>query len=152
MLDVIKRFFENNLIPDSSTGPGGTEQAIRLAVAALLVEVAESDYEESQAERQVLLDAIRLRFGLDGQRSRELVRLAAAEHAESTDYFQFTSLINDHYEPRQKIKLVEDLWRVAFADGQLDKYEEHVIRRLADLLHVSHKDFIAAKHRIKKNG
>jgi uncharacterized tellurite resistance protein B-like protein len=152
MLDVIKRFFEHNLIPDSSTVTGDPQQAIRLAVAALLVEVAESDYEKSPRERETLLETIRDRFGLDARSSSELIRLAEAEHAESTDYFQFTSLINDHYHPNQKLRIVEDLWRVAFADGQLHNYEEHVIRRLADLIHVSHKDFIAAKHRVIESG
>ena len=99
-----------------------------------------------------MLDAIQFRFGLDAQRSQELLKLAETEHTESTDYFQFTRLINDHYDAKQKIELVEDLWRVAFSDGELDKYEEHVIRRLADLIHVSHKDFIAAKHRTKGRG
>lgn len=151
MLDFIKRFFEENLVPDSPLGQDDPEQSIRLAVAALLVEVAASDFKASPQEKEALTNAVHLRFGLDEHRSQELIKLAKREHAESTDYFQFTRLINDHYDPIQKVGLVEDLWRVAFADGVLDKYEEHVIRRLSDLIHVSHKDFIAAKYRVSES-
>jgi uncharacterized tellurite resistance protein B-like protein len=122
-----------------------------MAVAALLVEVAESDYHHTAPERAVLLQVIHNHFGLDAKRAIALVKLAEAEHADATDYFQFTNLINRHYNPQQKIQVIEELWRVAYADKKLDKIEEHVIRRLADLIHVSHKDFIAAKHRIAKS-
>jgi uncharacterized tellurite resistance protein B-like protein len=148
MLDAIKRFFENNLATGSLQESDDAEHATRLAVAALLIEVVQADYKESSRERKSLLHAIHHQFGLDAKEANALIKLAESEHAESTDYFQFTSLINQHHSPQRKIKIVEDLWRVAFADGELHKYEEHVIRRLADLIHVSHKDFIAAKHRI----
>ena len=91
---------------------------------------------------------MRHHFGLEPAEAEELIGLAEAEHADSTDYFQFTRLINDHYDYARKIRVVEALWRVAFADQELHKYEEHVIRRLAELLYVSHKDFINAKHRV----
>jgi len=149
MIEVIKQFFEDHLVPGSSAAADDPEQATRLAVAALLIEVAAADYKASSQERAALLQAVQQRFGLDAEASHELLELAETEHDESTDYFQFTSLINDQYQPRQKIRLVEDLWRIAFADGSLDKYEEHVIRRLAELLHVSHRDFIATKHRVR---
>ena len=98
-----------------------------------------------------MLKSVGKHFGLSEREAKALIELAATEHAESIDYFQFTSLINQYYNPLQKIKIVEELWRVAYADNELHKYEEHVIRRLADLIHVSHKDFIAAKHRIIKS-
>ncbi|MEJ2426718.1 MAG: TerB family tellurite resistance protein, partial [Candidatus Thiodiazotropha sp.] len=75
--------------------------------------------------------------------------LGEREHAASTDYFQFTSLINKHYSAEQKVWLIEALWRVAFADQKLHQYEEHVIRRLSELLYVPHSDFIAAKLRVQ---
>ena len=118
----------------------------------MLVEIAVSDFEPVAAEQQAILRIVQKGFGLSEQEANTLISLAEAEHHTSTDYFQFTRLINTHYTPAQKVELVESLWHVAFADGVLHKYEEHVIRRLSDLLHVSHRDFIAAKHRVMASG
>ncbi|KRT56225.1 tellurite resistance TerB family protein [endosymbiont of Ridgeia piscesae] len=148
MLDTIKRFFDTHLAPGSQETAQDPQHALRLAVAALLLEVAESDYRQHEEEKRALLDAVTNHFGLDTKEADQLVTLARSEQAASTDYFQFTRLINQHYSPTQKIALIEELWQVAFADDELHKYEEHLIRRLADLIHVAHGDFIAAKHRV----
>ena len=79
-----------------------------------------------------------------------MIGLSHSEKHEATDYYAFTSLLNAHYTQQQKIKLVEDLWQLAYADNELDKYEEHLLRRLADLLHVPHHDFIRTKHKVLK--
>jgi uncharacterized tellurite resistance protein B-like protein len=84
-------------------------------------------------------------FGLSGDEAVELLELAEEERSESTDYYQFTSLINDNYTPEQKIRLVELLWRIAYANESLHLYEEHLVRKIADLLHVPHSAFIASK-------
>jgi uncharacterized tellurite resistance protein B-like protein len=72
---------------------------------------------------------------------------AAEEAKQATDYFQFTSLINKHFSQEQKIEVVENLWQVAFADGHLDAHEQHFMRKIADLLYISHADYVAAKQR-----
>ena len=148
MLKSIKEYFDTYLLPDAAGSTRDPDAQIRMAVAVLLIEIAEADFEQAPEERSAVLEAIERQFQLDRQAAQTLMRLAEREHAESTDYFQFTSLINRHYSPEQKIKVIESLWRVAFADQQLHHYEEHVIRRLAELIYVSHKDFIAAKHRV----
>jgi uncharacterized tellurite resistance protein B-like protein len=79
----------------------------------------------------------------------ELLEMAEAERVESTDYFQFTSLINGAYAPEQKIELVALLWRVAYANEALHSHEEYLVRKVADLLYVPHGAFIAAKHRAR---
>lgn len=149
MLKGIRDFFEAHMAATDVDGAGETEQALRLAVAVLLIEVAESDYQDHPDEQQMLLHSVRTSFGLDGDEADELIKLAREEHASSTDYFQFTRLINSHFSQQRKIGLLECLWRVAFADNQLHHYEEHVIRRLAELIHLPHSDFIAAKLRVK---
>ncbi|MCU7916785.1 MAG: TerB family tellurite resistance protein [Candidatus Thiodiazotropha sp. (ex Epidulcina cf. delphinae)] len=151
MLKAIKDYFDTYLSPDSGQEAQQQEQAVKLAVAVLLVEIAESDFEHAAEEKAVILQAIQRQFGLDRAAAERLMLLARQEHAESTDYFQFTRLINEHYSPEQKIKVIEALWQVAFADNRLHRYEEHVIRRLAELIYVSHNDFIAAKHRVKNS-
>ncbi|MCM8856371.1 MAG: TerB family tellurite resistance protein [Candidatus Thiodiazotropha sp.] len=148
MIKAIKDYFDTYLTPDSDEESHQLEQSIRLAVAVLLIEIAESDFEEVPEERSVILQSIQRQFDLNRASAEQLMSLAKEEHTESTDYFQFTRLINEHYTEAQKIKVVEALWQVAFADQQLHRYEEHVIRRLAELIYVPHNDFIAAKHRV----
>jgi len=79
-----------------------------------------------------------------------LLQLAEEEIWKATGYYEFTSLINKGFTYEQKVKVIEHLWEVAFADAELDKYEEHMVRKIADLIHVEHKDFIDAKLRVKK--
>ncbi len=152
MLDSIKSFFESNFIAGSASSRG--ESAIdnpQLALAALMIEVAEADYEDAPEEQTAILNIVKASFDLKDNNAEELIQLAKAEHSKSTDYFQFTRLINDHYSAQQKIDLIENLWQIAFSDQTLDKYEEHVIRRISDLLYVSHSDFMATKLRVQGN-
>ncbi|MEJ2454576.1 MAG: TerB family tellurite resistance protein [Candidatus Thiodiazotropha sp.] len=147
MFNKLQNFFNTYLSPDHAGGTDDTAQRMRLAVAALLFEIAFSDFDSVKSERQMILQIVAKAFMLSPEEAETLLTLAESEHQASTDYFQFTRLINQHYTAQQKVDLVESLWHVAFADGELHRYEEHVIRRLADLLYVSHTDFIAAKHR-----
>jgi uncharacterized tellurite resistance protein B-like protein len=151
MFKSIFDYFATHLMPDSAASPAELEQQLNISVAALLFEIAASDFEQAPDEKAEILSAIEQHFHLGEQAARELMRLGEREHAESTDYFQFTSLINKHYSAEQKVRLIESLWRVAFADQKLHQYEEHVIRRLSELLYVPHSDFIAAKLRILKS-
>jgi len=149
MLPKIKQFFESHFIADNKTISAEEQQhSMQLAIAALLIEVAESDFEHSDKEHDALLEVVSNTFDLKENKSETLIQLAKEAHQNSTDYFQFTSLINQHYSAEERIKLIEKLWEIAFADKVLHKYEEHVIRRIADLLYVSHSDFMASKLRV----
>ena len=121
----------------------------QIALAAMMIEVAEADFEDAPEEQQVILNIVKTSFNLPTGKAEEIIVLAKEEHDKSTDYFQFTRLINDSYSAQQKIDLIENLWKIAFADQILDKYEEHVIRRISDLIYVSHSDFMATKLRVK---
>jgi uncharacterized tellurite resistance protein B-like protein len=147
MLTQIKAFFEQHLMPDQAGSQGDESHRLRLAVAALLLEMTRADEQISAEECAALEDGIRDHFGLTADETRELIALADAERHEATDYFQFTSLINAHYGPEQRVQIVEQLWRIAYADETLHHYEEHLVRKVAQLLHVPHGAFIAAKHR-----
>lgn len=148
MLAKIRTFFEQHLVPPDSDGEDA-EHALRLAVAALLLEMTRMDYEVTVQERAAVTTAVREHLGLTPEEAQELIHCAEAERAEATDYYQFTALINQVYTPEQKRQLVELLWRIAYADEALHRYEEHLVRKIADLLHVPHGVFIAAKHRVK---
>lgn len=123
------------------------EQARNLAVAALLVEVLRADYDISGPERRQVLDSIRGILGLDSGQCETLLELAERRVDEAHDLHQFTAEVNRAFSADEKVGLVEQLWRVAQADATVHKYEEHLIRRIADLLHVPHRQFIAAKLR-----
>jgi uncharacterized tellurite resistance protein B-like protein len=141
----IKRFFEQMLLPDEAADQASRTRDIQHATAALLLEVAKSDFEQDDAEHAVILATLRDTFALDEDTLDELVTLAETATRDATDVYQFTQLVNEHYHYDDKIHLIENLWKVAFADGRLDRYEEQFIRKVAGLLYIAHSDFIKAK-------
>lgn len=147
MLNAIRDFFEKHI--DAPAAQGDGRRSIELATAALLVEVVRLSGGIKPAEREVVLRAVRDKFGLRTGEAEELVRLAEDEARESTDHYQFTSLINQRFSQAQKQRVVELMWQVAYADNELSAYEQHVIRKIAELLHVSHRAYIAAKLRAR---
>ena len=150
MLQTLKDLFDAVMPPKVGDLPDGAEHALRLAAAVLLVEVMRSDAEISPEERRSVLSSLQDRFLLSDDEGARLLDLAAdAVHA-ATDYFQFTSKINDSFDMDQKIGLVEHLWQVAYADGILSAHENHVMCRLSDLLHVPHGAYVSAKMRAKQ--
>ena len=118
-----------------------------LAVAALLVEVLRADYEVGSAEREQALARLRACWACGPRLPAPCSKRRSARSTSRTT-FQFTSQLNRTYTEADKIRLLEALWRVADADLTIHKYEEHLIRRVADLLHVPHSAFIAAKLRV----
>ena len=147
MLGRLKQFFEENIAPDNANNRNPVH-ALQLATAALLVEIMQSDDETSGVERAAIVNAVRKHFALTDIEASTLIDLAHEELDNSVDYFQFTSLINSNFTYEQKVAIIENLWQVAFADGVLDLYEEHTVRKISELLHVRHSDFIAAKHKV----
>ena len=146
MLSAIRRFFEEHIAP-TQTAPS-EEHRLQVATAALLAEVMRLDG-QADPERRVILDAVRRRFSLGEDEAAALVELAEAEARDAVDYYQFTSLINRAFTAEQKVHIVELMWQVAYADETLSAHEQHVMRKIADLLYVSHGDYIAAKLRAK---
>lgn len=145
MLERIKNFFDQRLDPGSVSGSQDSEHMLRLAVGALLLEMTHMDGEIWPEQRKAVETAVLEHFELEQSESKELLELAEAERTESTDYFQFTSLINGIYTPEQKVSLVELLWKIAYANESLHQYEEHLVRKVANLLYVPHSAFIATK-------
>jgi uncharacterized tellurite resistance protein B-like protein len=88
---------------------------------------------------------VRKTFGISDEETAELISMADEEVKGSVSFYQFTRLINKGFSYEQKKGVVEHLWRVVFADAELERHEEHLVRRIADLLHVEHRDFIEAK-------
>jgi uncharacterized tellurite resistance protein B-like protein len=149
MITKLQKFFEQYLGADTEAVIP-LERRLQMASAALMVEMLHVDENVTAEEDEKLRQILKQRFNLDSSEIESLIDLAHNEKHEATDYYQFTSLLNTHYSQQQKITLVEDLWRLAYADHELDKYEEHLLRRLAELLHVPHQDFIRTKHKTLK--
>jgi len=146
VLAAIQEFFRLKIETDTTAGPG--KHGLQLATAALLFEVLRADHDEHPDERTMLEQALRNAFNLSDSETRELAQLADSEAAEAVSLYQFTGLINRKFSAEEKVQLVEMLWQVAYADGRLDRYEEATVRKITELLHVPHRDFIRAKHRV----
>lgn len=149
MLKAIADFFERQL--GGSGAHARPQHTIELATAALLAEMARVDGEISPRERETALRAVREKLGLSQAEADELFTLAEQEARQATDYFQFTSLINRHFDADQKARVIELMWRVALVDDEIDAHERHLIRRIADLIHVPHADFVHAQRRAQES-
>lgn len=145
MLASIRHFFDRQL---AATSPGDEQHRLALATAALLVEVMRLDGADDD-ERTAVLHAVTQKFALSDEEAATLVALAEEEVREAVGYYQFTSLINRHFDLAQKERVVELLWRVAWADASVSAHEMHVIRKIADLLHLPHASYVAAKQRAR---
>lgn len=141
MIKSLLSLFE---IPDA-LGEDDTQHQLRLAAAALLIETARADFTQDATEEATLVRLLEEKLRLSAAEVKELVDLANHRVDESTSLYEFTRVINDHYTPQQKLQLIAAMWSVAYADGHLDKYEEHLIRRVAELTYVAHEDYIRAK-------
>ena len=146
MIKSLLSLFE---LPDAQS-EDDTQHQLRLAAAALLVETARADFTQDASEEAALAELLRRELKLSAADVDEL--LAGGNHRvdESTSLYEFTRVINDHYTPQQKLQLISAMWVVAYADGNLDKYEEHLIRRVAELTYVAHEDYIRAKLRAQQ--
>lgn len=147
MLDAIKKFFEEHINPGQDKGTALPEQALQLACAALMFEVSRMDFSVQQEEMDAMAELLEQRFELAPADVQELLTLARSEVQQASSYHEFTSLIHKHFSYEQKVRLIEMMWQVAFVDGRIDRYEEHLIRKVAELLYVKHVDFVAARHR-----
>ncbi len=150
MIAGIKQFFDRFIDPATHAVGPSKEHALQVATAALLLELTRADGDISATEREAIAAAMRGHFALDAAEYETLLALAAEEARQANDYYQFTSLINRHCSREEKLVIVENLWRVAMADAHLDAHELHLMRKLADLLHIGHADNAAAKQRARE--
>jgi uncharacterized tellurite resistance protein B-like protein len=148
MIDRIQQFFQQALATPEAGGAGAP--TLELATAALLCEVMRADYHIDDDELATLRRLLQSRFGLEDAAVEELMALAREEVDDAVDHYQFVTLIKAHYDYAQRCELVRMMWSLAMADGESHPLEEHRIRRLADLLHVGHSDFIRAKLRVQE--
>ena len=145
MLSKISAFFERHLQPAGGASAPLSHSQKQLAVAALLIEVAMADHVFDAREMVSLQQHLKQKFDIIDAQISELIELAKDETAEATSLHQFTTLVHQHCNPQEKFELLVSMWELAFADSELNKYEEYVIRKVADLIYVSHTEFVRAK-------
>lgn len=142
MLSKLIAYFNNELQTETDENKG---QKLQEACAVLLIEVSKADYDESSIERDTIRSLLTSGFNLSEQKINELLLLAQNKSDGATSMYPFVKLINENYEYQQRVELVSKMWQVAYADNELSEYEDFIIRKIADLLHVSHSDFIRTK-------
>jgi len=149
MLQTLKELFGALQPPAAAAGARAVEHTLQLATAVMLIEVMRADSHFESAERRAVIDALRAKFALADDEIARLIELAEQARRDATDWFEFTSHINTHFDMAAKIRMVEYMWSVAYADGHLSEHERHTLWRLSDLLHVPHGAYIHAKMRAK---
>ncbi|MBN1378782.1 MAG: TerB family tellurite resistance protein [Gammaproteobacteria bacterium] len=144
MLAAIQSYIESTFSHQSASDED-KQYGLQLAAAALLVEVAAADFKQQPEERITVGRALQSSFDLTDENLQQLLSNAEQYQQDATSLYEFTSVLNEHCSRQEKFAILVNLWRVAFADGKLDKYEDHRIRRIAELLHFSPREFIQAK-------
>lgn len=149
MFTSLVSFLEKRFAPEPGEKPV-PEADLRVAAAALLVEMSRADFEEAEVELERAKDVLTERYALEPGEAAALLSAARAESDHAVSLFRFTHLINQHLEMPDKLQLMGMLWDVAYADGRLDKHEDALMHKLADLLYVPIPDLMQAKDGAKK--
>lgn len=150
MLRTLKDLFDTFTGSADHQSPQQLTHVLQLATAVLLVDVMRADTDMGGTERTAVLASLRSKFSLADDELARLLELAEDTAKTSYDYHRFTSSMNEHFTQAQKIQVVEYMWEVAFADAHLDVHENHLIGKIAGLLHVTHGQYIGAKMRAKE--
>ncbi len=122
-----------------------SERDLQLASAALLIEISQADHVRDEREQAAVAAALERIFQIEHSAIDELLQEAQQASTDAPSLYDFTRVINEHCNEEQKYALVRECWRVAFADGDLDKYEDHRLRKIADLIYLPHSLYIKAK-------
>ena len=149
MINHLKAIFERRNTKDSTRDSASSDE-IRIATCALLLELSHIDGKFSERERGLIVDILQEKYGLDPDKTASLMDAARAELEDSIDLWQFTNLINQNYSIEEKIGVIEMVWRIAYSDHVLDKHEDYLLHKLANLLHLSHDKLIDAKMKVLK--
>ncbi len=125
--------------------PESEQIGVELASAALLMEIIHADYSCSDEETASAKKSLKKAFSLNEQQLENILAKAKQLHCDAVSIHPFVEAINKDFDAEKKYRLVSSLWQVAFADGELDRFEQHFIRKIAELLYVPHSEFIRAK-------
>src|SRR6266849_4759266 len=148
MLDGLRQFIADVVSPITQEHQAFDDTGYRLAATALLIHVISIDGQPSEAEKRKLHSLIESRFGLDPGTADQLIASATLVEGEAVDLYHFTSVIMRSVNEEGRLRIVEMMWELVYADGQVSEFEDNVVWRAADLLGVSSRDRIDLKHRV----
>ena len=138
-------FFKKIFKTEESEKPTIDDNTSTKACIALLLETSMADEVLDESELMALKNTLQKDFQINEDEIDELIDLAKENVEDSTSLYEFTRDINDNFDSAERVKLIESMWKIAYADGNIDKFEEHIIRKVSNLIYVSHSDFIKAK-------
>ena len=144
--DLITKFGKEEEIQEESN-----LTLLNNSCAALLVEIAFADKDFDETEKASLKQSLIETYAIDESDIEEIIRDAEETVSESTSLYGYTSIVNTEFQYGDKLNLLRNLWKIAYADGYLDKYEEHLLRKISDLIHISHSDYINIKLEIRES-
>ena len=148
---MIKRLFTQvvesiSVTSRTETDAEAREAAIRLATAVLMIDVARADHVFDESEFDRVLQLVETHFGLTPEQAAELVITAGDEADDLISAYDFTKVLHEHLDANEKARVISLLWKVAYADGRLDKYEDSLVLKISDLLFVSRGRVMRLKH------
>ena len=152
MFEQLRKIFSSESSSQASAaGKEGSEnKKLQVATCAILIEMGKSDDNYTDAETTEIVSIIQKTFDLEKEYADELIELAKSRLNQSISIYEFTSIINDNFSTDEKFELLKNLWRLIYTDQKLDKYEDQLVKRLGTMLHLEHKDVIAAKLMVKE--
>jgi len=150
MIKNIQRYFERHIGGSRDTVATDPERRLHLAAAALLIETARIDYSEDPEEISTVTRLLQSHFNLSENETTELVELAGQEADQMTSYYRFTSTINAECDVVDKTRILQLLWQVAYVDGRIDKFEQHLLSKIASLLYIPRDQQVAARRAAEK--
>ncbi|ABD04826.1 Protein of unknown function DUF1332 [Rhodopseudomonas palustris HaA2] len=148
MLDKLRQFISDVVAPTAPDELTLDDGGYRLAATALLIHVISLDGDPSEVERRKLQDLLETRFELDAATASRLIASATLVEGEAVDLYNFTSVIMRSVNEQGRLRIIEMMWELVFADGQVTEFEENVVWRAADLLAVSSRDRINLKRQV----
>lgn len=149
MLKALTELFDRSFRGRGGEEAPSREHAIQVATALLLIEVARADYYEDLAEDRAILELMRSFFELGDEELHLLLQQAKSQADHAVSLQEFTRKLHEELSNEEKLKVIEMLWRVAHADRHLDKHEDHLVRKIAGLLYVSHSDLIRIRNEVR---
>lgn len=150
MIDLAKRFFGKSTKDRPGVKEEESSHDIRIATCALLLEMSSIDGEFNESEREHIISILKNDYELSGEHATAFIDASNKELENSTDLWRFASLINKNYSIEEKVRVIEMIWIVAYADGDIDKHEDYLVHKLAKLLRLTHKQLIDAKLKAKE--
>jgi uncharacterized tellurite resistance protein B-like protein len=154
MFEYLKKILSNESNEELKEGnidkSGYHEKQLQIATAAIFIEMAKADGEFSDEEREHIVVSLKNRYGLEEEYVHDLIELSKAELKDSISLYEFSGVINKNFTFEDKFELLKNLWRLIYTDKTLDKYEDHLIKKIGGMLQMEHKKIINAKMLIRK--